>query len=154
MYNYLLALHSATRWLLLITLVFSTIWAFRGWLAKKPFTSGVNKLRHWTATFAHVQLMLGIALYAISPVIRYFLDNFQVAVKQRAVRFFGMEHSLMMLVAVVLISIGSMKAKRKNTEEAKFKTMAIWFSIALLIILLNIPWEFSPLVSRPSFRGF
>lgn len=72
----------------------------------------------------------------------------------RQIRFFGMEHITMMMIAITLITIGSAKAKRKTTDEAKFKTMAIWFSIALLLILSSIPWSFSPLTSRPLFRSF
>lgn len=154
MYNYLLALHSVARWVLLITLVLSIVLAFRGWFAKAPFTKGSNKLRLWTTMFAHIQLLLGIVLYFISPVIRYFLDNFDVAVKAKATRFFAMEHSVMMLIAVVLITIGSAKSKRKTTDQAKYKTIAIWFTIGLVIILLNIPWPFLAEISRPYFRGF
>jgi hypothetical protein len=65
-----------------------------------------------------------------------------------------MEHSLMMIVAIVIITIGSAKAKRKPTDIEKFKTMAIWFSIGLFIILVNIPWPFSPFASRSFFRPF
>jgi hypothetical protein len=60
----------------------------------------------------------------------------------------------MMLIAVAVISIGSSSAKRKNTDQAKFKTIAIWFTIGLLIVLGSIPWPFSPLVSRPYWRMF
>lgn len=54
----------------------------------------------------------------------------------------------MMIVSVVLITIGSMKTKRKSEDQEKFKTMTIWFSIALVIILVNLPWPFSPFASR------
>jgi hypothetical protein len=93
-------------------------------------------------------------LYCISPVVRYFLTFFKTAVHQREIRFFGMEHITMMLIAVVLITIGSMKAKRQPIDKQRFKTMAIWFTIALIIILASIPWQFSPLISRPYFRSF
>jgi hypothetical protein len=59
-----------------------------------------------------------------------------------------------MLTAIILITIGSAKAKRKTTDQEKFKTMAIWLTIALLLILSSIPWSFSPLISRPMFRAF
>jgi hypothetical protein len=73
---------------------------------------------------------------------------------ERVIRFFGMEHITMMLIAIILITIGSAKAKRKTTDADKFKTMAIWFTISLMIILSSIPWSFSPLTSRPLFRAF
>lgn len=140
--------------MVLISLTLSTLRAYRGWYSKERFTSADNSVRHWTATIAHVQLALGVWLYSISPIIHYFLSNYKTAVAQREIRFFGMEHSLMMLTAVVVISIGSAKAKRKQLDQAKFKTIAIWFTVGLLIILANIPWPFSPLTSRPYIRHF
>src|SRR5690606_16320578 len=128
--------------------------AYNGWLRSKAFSAFDNTLRHTTATVAHIQLMIGIWLYTISPIIAYFLKNFKEAVHIREFRFFGMEHSTMMLVAVILITIGSAKAKRKKEARDKYRTMAIWYSIALMIILSSIPWGISLTVSRPSFRPF
>ncbi|HEY0244015.1 MAG TPA: hypothetical protein VGC01_00500 [Mucilaginibacter sp.] len=65
-----------------------------------------------------------------------------------------MEHIIMMLTAIIIITIGSAKAKRKPSAKEKFKTMAIWYTVALLIILSSVPWSFSPLISRPNFRPF
>lgn len=154
MYSTLLSLHSLVRWLVLTSLIIAILIAFKGWSSKKEFSRLDNSVRHWTATIAHIQLIIGLWLYFISPIIDYFLHNYKEAVHLREIRFFGMEHSLMMLIAIVLITIGSAKAKRKQTDTEKFKTMAIWFSIGLLIILTSIPWPFSPLASRPYFRPF
>jgi uncharacterized membrane protein len=60
----------------------------------------------------------------------------------------------MMITAIIIITIGSAKTKRRQTDNEKFKTMAIWFTIGLLIILTSVPWAFWPLVSRPYFRPF
>jgi hypothetical protein len=154
MYSILLAAHSLVRWLVLISLLVAIFQAYKGWLGNKPFTKLDNTIRSATASIAHVQFVLGIVLYCISPVVRYFLSYFKTAVHEREIRFFGMEHITMMLIAVVLITIGSMKAKRQPTDKQRFKTMAIWFTIALIIILASIPWQFSPLISRPYFRSF
>jgi hypothetical protein len=86
--------------------------------------------------------------------VRYFLQNFSTAVHERDARFFGMEHITMMFVAVAVISAGSVKANKNKTASGKFRTMAIWFSVGLLIIFLSIPWEFSPFTRRPYFRTF
>lgn len=154
MYNILLTLHSLTRWFVLGSLLFAIFRAYLGWLASKPFSKFDNRVRHITATIAHIQLMLGIWLYFISPIVHYFLQNFSTAVHERGIRFFGMEHVTMMLTGITIITIGSIKVKNKTTDQEKFKTMAIWFTIALLIILSSIPWSFSPLISRPNFRSF
>lgn len=154
MYPALLASHSLIRWLVLVSLIVATINAWRGWKSGKAFTKRDNRLRHWTATFAHIQMTIGLVLYFQSPITAYFRSHFGVAIHEREVRFFGLEHSLMMLTAVVILSIGSSLSKRRNADEQKFRTLAIWFTIALVIILANIPWAFSPLVSRPYYRVF
>ncbi|AKD55432.1 hypothetical protein SD10_11475 [Spirosoma radiotolerans] len=154
MYSPILALHSLLRWLVLTSLIYSIFRAWQGWYSKKPFTSKDNAIRHWTATITHLQLAIGIWLYSVSPIINYFLHHYRNAVGHREIRFFGMEHSTMMVLAIVVISFGSATAKRKQNSQEKFKTMAIWFTIGLLIILANIPWPFSPLTSRPYLRAF
>jgi hypothetical protein len=154
MYSVLLTLHSLVRWLVLISLLVAIFRAYQGWLGNKPFTRFDNTSRIVAVIIAHIQLVLGISLYCISPVVRYFLNYFKVAVHERQIRFFGMEHITMMLIAVVLITIGSAKAKKQATDKTRFKTLATWFTIALVIILASIPWQFSPLTSRPYFRWF
>ncbi|ETZ24812.1 hypothetical protein [Pedobacter sp. V48] len=154
MYSTVLALHSLVRWLVLASLLFAIFRAFSGWSSKRSFSRVDNAVRHWTATIAHIQLIFGLVLYFISPIVNYFLHNFNDAVHRREIRFFGMEHSLMMVIAIVVITIGSARAKRKLTDREKFQTMALWFSTGLLIILSSVPWAFSPLISRPYFRPF
>lgn len=154
MYSTLLFLHSIVRWMVLASLLLAIFRAYKGWFLKKRFSKFDNAARHWAATIAHTQLVIGFLLYFVSPIIEYFRHSYKEAVHLREIRFFGMEHSLMMLTAIIIITIGSAKAKRRQTDTQKFKTMAIWFSVALLIILIMIPWGFSPFVSRPYYRSF
>ncbi|WP_342331333.1 hypothetical protein [Pedobacter sp. FW305-3-2-15-E-R2A2] len=109
-------------------------------------------MRHWTATIAHIQLLIGITLYFQSPVIKYFLKNFNEARQSFDLIFFGLIHSTLMLIAIVVLTIGSALAKRKARDTEKFKTLLVWYVIALLIIFIAIPWPFSPLANRPYFR--
>ncbi len=152
MYQILLSLHSLCRWLVLVSLVFAIYRSYMGWFTGKPFSKLDNNVRHITATIAHVQLIFGLCLYFISPVIDYFLHHYKEAVHDREIRFFGMEHSIMMLLAITIITIGSVITKRKSTDKEKFKAMAIWYTIALVIIVISVPWPFLQLVSRPYFR--
>jgi hypothetical protein len=152
MYSTLLALHSLTRWLVLGSLLFAIIRAYRGWLFKKTFSKFDDNVRLVAATMAHIQFVLGVTLYFISPIVNYFLHNLGTAMHERSIRFFGMEHITMMLIGIGIISTVSSKAKKKPADVQKFKTLAIWYTIGLLIILSSIPWSFSPLISRPSFR--
>ena len=92
MYSILLATHSLLRWLVLTSLLYSIFIAYRGWLLKKPFTKVDDLVRSVTTTIVHIQLVIGVWLYCISPVVHYFLHNFSEGVRNRQIRFFGMEH--------------------------------------------------------------
>ena len=154
MYPILVALHSWIRWLVLISLIYAIYRACRGWFGGKRFSRHDNAVRHTSATIAHVQLLIGLTLYFISPLVQYFLHNFKTAVHERQARFFGMEHITIMLIGITVITIGSAKAKRRLTDRRKFRTWAIWYIIGLLLILSSIPWPFTSWGSRPWFRGF
>lgn len=154
MYVTLLTLHSIIRWFVLISLIISIFVAYRGWLKNKPYTNSNRILRLTTVSIAHTQLIIGLWLYYISPIVDYFLHNFKESIHQTQLRFFGMEHITMMLIAMTLITLGARTARRKKVDRDKFKSIAIWYSIALFIIFTSIPWEFSPFTSRPYFRFF
>lgn len=154
MYLTLLALHSLFRWIALIVLLLSTFIALRGYLAGMPFTTGHNSLRHWTATVLHIQLTIGFLLYFASPVISYYWHQPREERTLHDAGFFAVVHFAMMFIAVLVASFGSASAKRKRSDVEKFKTMTIFFAIALIIILLGIPWPFSPWTTRPLIRPF
>lgn len=154
MYPSLLFVHSLFRWLVLMSLLYAIIRAYRGYSSNSPFTKTDNSARHWTATIAHVQLVLGFTLYFTSPIIKYFFANFKQEIQRINLAFFGIIHFLLMLTAIIVITIGSALAKRKPTAREKFRTMLVWFSIAMALIFLAIPWPFSPLANRPYFRPY
>ncbi|WP_298732954.1 hypothetical protein [uncultured Chitinophaga sp.] len=154
MYSFLLFTHSLWRWLVLISLVYAIIRGVRGRIKRLPFTATDNRARHFTATIAHIQLIIGYALYFNSPVISYFRTNFKTAVHQPEFLFFGLIHIIGMTTSIVLITVGSSMAKRQATDREKFNVMAFWFILALIMIFVTIPWPFSPLAHRPYLRHF
>jgi hypothetical protein len=92
------------------------------------------------------QVLLGLILYFISPLTRTALQNFGAAMSSPDLRFFALEHVFYMLIAVILVHIGSVRARRAKTDVDKHRTAAIFYSLAVLIILIAIPW------SRPLIR--
>lgn len=154
MYSTLLVLHSLTRWLVLAFLVYSIYRAYVGYANNKTFSKTDNTFRHWTATVAHIQLMIGMILYTQSPIVKYFWSETEIGFQNFDLTFYGLIHLVLMLTSIVVLTIGSALAKRKPTDTEKFKTMLVWFSVALIIIFIAIPWSFSPLSSRPNFRTF
>ncbi len=154
MHTFLLPFHSLFRWLLLLMLCYSVVNAYRGYVSKSAFSKRDNALRHWTATVAHIQLVIGFVLYFKSPVIQFFFSDMKAAVHHMESLFFGAIHFLLMLSAIVIITIGSALAKRKETDQQKYKTMLLWFAVALFIIFVAIPWPFSPFANRAYFKPF
>ncbi len=154
MYSLLLFFHSIFRWLVLISLIYTICRGFAGWRGKVQFSKTDNTMRHTTATIAHIQLAIGYVLYFNSPIIQYFRSQYAEASQQPELRFFGLIHICLMTLAIILITVGSSITKRKETDREKFRTMAIWFLLALLIIFTIIPWPFSPFASRPYLRSF
>lgn len=154
MHYSILALHSLLRWFVLAALLYALFRAYKGWFGKTPYTSADDKARLFSVIGIHTQLIIGILLFAVSPLISEFFSEFKENVSIKALRFFAMEHNIMMLLAIILITIGSAKVKRQTTDEAKFKTLAVWFTIGLVIILVSIPWPFRAEIGRPYFLPF
>ena len=154
MYTFLILSHSIVRWIIVPTMCYALFRGFHGWLTKRPFTKRDDTVRHVTATLAHIQLMIGYVLYFNSPFISYFRMHFKEAIKQFDFVFFGMVHITLMTLAIIIVTIGSSAAKRQQQDMLKFKTMSIFYAIAFIIILVAIPWPFSPLSARPYLRGF
>ncbi|MXN91018.1 hypothetical protein GR160_07230 [Flavobacterium sp. Sd200] len=150
MYQTLLVIHSALRWLVVASLSLSIYTGWKGYNKQLPFTKSNNLLRHWAATIAHTQLLIGMILYTQSPMVKYY--NNGIGDMTGEPTFFGFTHIALMLVSVVLITIGSAKAKREPVDSGKFKTMAVYFSIAAVVLFIAIPWPFSPLSHRPLIR--
>jgi hypothetical protein len=154
MYAILLTIHSGLRWLVLASLVYTVFRSYHGFMTQRTFSFFDEASHKTTVWIVQTQFLVGLALYAFSPMVRYFFQNFGTAVHERDARFFGMEHITMMVIAVAAITAGSLKSRKSETDRDKFRVIAIWFGVTLLIIFLSIPWEFSPFTRRPYFRGF
>lgn len=152
--NTLLFFHSLFRWLVLGSLLYAIYRSYRGYFNDTPFTKTDDRVRHWTATITHVQLLLGIGLYTQSDTVKALFRGPSGGGHITEPVFFGMIHISLMLTAIIVVTIGSAKAKRLLFAHEKFKVMLLSFSIALILIFLAIPWPFSPLAHRPYLRSF
>ncbi len=136
----LLHTHSLLRYILLLLLLISIFKSFSGWFGKKTFTDGTRKLALFTLISAHLQLVIGLALYFMNG-----WQNVLGDMENRVNRFFSLEHSLMMLIAIALITVGYSSSKKATTDEAKYKRIALFFLIALIVIFVMIPWPWKDL---------
>lgn len=141
MYNVLLNIHSVFRWILLLLLIFTILKALVGWVRNQPYQSSDDKLSLLTLIFTHTQLVIGFILYFMSPIVASGLQNMANAMKQPEIRFWTVEHLTGMLIAIILITIGRISSKKKSSPKAKFKTVVVYYSIGLVIMVYMIPWE-------------
>lgn len=139
--NILQSAHSGMRWLTLILLVVAVGNGLSKWLSKSEFTGTDRKINLFALIFTHIQILIGLVLYFISPRV-----NFGGEIMGDAVtRFFVIEHPLTMIIAAVLITIGNSRSKKMEGSENKFKSTAIFYGVGLLLILSRIPWPFQDL---------
>jgi len=135
--NALIAAHSGLRWIALLLLIVVVVKAIAGLTGKKTFQPLDKKLATFTVLSFHLQAVLGFILYFGNGWV-----SLMGEMKDASIRFFTVEHTLGMLIAVILVTIGSAKSKRAATDEKKFKTIAWMFGIALVLVLASIPWPF------------
>ncbi|MEO8886751.1 MAG: cytochrome B [Mucilaginibacter sp.] len=130
-YNIIQHLHSGFRYVVLVLLILAIIQSLIGWINKSPYTEGNRKINLFTLISVHTQLLIGIVLYIISPMVRFNSET----MKNSTLRYFAVEHWVGMVIAIVLITIGHSKSKKIVLPEVKHKTIALYYLIALLIVV-------------------
>lgn len=130
MKDILIHAHSGFRWIVLLLLILTVVQALRN-----RHAGGNSKLPLFTLIATHIQLLLGLSLYFLSD----FVQFHGAMMKDSLLRFYTVEHSSMMLIAVILITLGYSKSKK---HEQSSKILLTHYGIALLLILLAIPWPF------------
>jgi membrane protein DedA with SNARE-associated domain len=124
-------LHSGFRYVVFLLVLVAIIQSLLGWLNKKPYTELNRKINLFALISAHTQLLIGIILYFLSPLVQFNSGT----MKNDTTRYFTVEHWVMMIIAIVLITIGHSKSKKIVLPEAKHKTIAIFYIIAFLVII-------------------
>jgi hypothetical protein len=151
MYATLLLVHSVLRWVVLLLAVLALFRAFGGWSSGRPWTPTDEKVGKQFILFFDLQVLIGLLLYvAFSPLTRAAFQNFGGVMGDSVMRFWAVEHIFGMLVAVALAHVGRVKARRLTDPRSHHRTIAIFFGLALLVMLLTIPWPFMP-AARPMF---
>lgn len=134
MYNGLLFAHSYLRYFVLILLIVVIITSVLGFANKKPYTSSDNKIGLFLFIATHLQLLLGLILFFVSPVVQFS----GAAMKDAATRYWLVEHNTAMVIAIIFITLARTSSKKMADSEAKHKRMFIFNLIALVIIILTI----------------
>lgn len=151
----LLHLHNLLRWIILILLLVSLVKAFTGWQSKKTFSSGDRITWLFTLIAAHTTLLVGLYLWLWGRygMLKTSLPEGTSIMKDKFFRFFWVEHPSFMILSVVMVTLGYGMAKKPVPDEVKYKRAFWFFIIALLMILVAVPWPFRAGIGRPWFPG-
>lgn len=140
MYETIKILHSYWAYLVLLIVFLASINALVKFFGKKDFIDNDLRISLFALIVTHIQLLLGLILYFVSPL---GLKGIQTSgMGDSFVRQMAVEHPFVGILGVVLITIGFSKHKKKTTAHGKFKTLAIFYTIALVLILSRIPWSY------------
>jgi hypothetical protein len=63
------------------------------------------------------------------------------AMKDSVLRLYVVEHPLVNIIALALITIGWSKHKKAEDNAAKFKKIAVFYAIGLVLLLSRIPYS-------------
>jgi len=151
----LLHLHNLLRWVIIILLLVSIFKAVSGWKNKKTFSAGDRRIWLFTLISAHITLLLGLYqwLWGRYGIISTKLPEGISLMKDKFYRFFWVEHPTFMILAIIMITLGYGMAKKQVPDEVKYKRAFWFFLIALLMILVAVPWPFREIIARPLFPG-
>jgi glycopeptide antibiotics resistance protein len=130
--NILAHAHSGLRYVVLILLLGAIITAYTKWQKSEQ---GDSKIYLFTLIATHTQLLIGLILYVMSPKVNFGL------ISDKFYRFYSIEHGFMMLIAIVLITVGRIRSKKLEGGD-KHRTVLYFYTMALIVILVAIPWPF------------
>ncbi|HQF47937.1 hypothetical protein C3L50_08135 [Flavobacterium alvei] len=135
MYEIIQKLHSGWAYLAVLLVVIAVINSIIGLVSKKEYKDTDKKIGLYALGAIHTQVVIGILVYFVSPL---GLSGFSMS--DSALRLTSMEHPLMNIIGIVLMTIGWVKHKKQESSESKFKTVTIYYGLGLLLILSRIPW--------------
>jgi hypothetical protein len=141
MYPFILGAHNILRWVVLIAGFLAIGRALIGWFGKKEWSKQDRLFGLVFTSAVDIQLLLGVLLYfVLSPITKGAFSDFGTAMGINDIRFFAVEHVFYMVLALIFAHLGSSLPKRVEDAVSKHKRAALWFSLALLIIIAGTPW--------------
>ncbi len=141
MYDIFLIAHSWLRWITLLLAVIVIFKSFVGWFGNGIYSKGDNGMAAGFVGTLHLQLLIGLVLYVfLSPITSAAFQDFGAAMKNGAVRYWAVEHIFVMILGIIIAQVGRTKAKKAAGDVKKFRTQAIFFTIAVVLMLSRIPF--------------
>jgi len=142
MYSTVKTLHSYWAYLVLIILLIAVVNAIYKRFSNKEYQATDFRIALFTLIVSHTQLLIGLVLYFVSPRLSLFSELGMGAVMKDSMnRLYLVEHPIINILAIVFITMGYSKHKKKLTSLPKFNAIAIFYSIGLVLFLSRIPWN-------------
>ena len=143
MYTTLQFIHSWWAYLVLFMVLIASINALSGLFGNKEYQPKDFRISLFALIVTHIQLLIGLILYFVSPLgFKSISSNgMGTVMKDSVLRLYAVEHITIMILAVILITIGYSKHKKKLVSKPKFKSLAIFYTLALILMLSRIPWQ-------------
>ena len=154
MENGLLHLHNLLRWIILILLLLSIAKAYSGWRNKKTFSDSDRRTWLFTMIAAHITLVVGLYqwLWGRYGMLKVFAPE-EGVMKNKFFRFYWVEHPSFMILSIIMITLAYGMAKKPIADDLKYKRAMWLFIVALLFILVAVPWPFRDVIGRKWFPG-
>jgi len=130
--------YSGLRWVVLILMLLAIVNS----LISRNYEKKHKMINLFAMISLHTQLLIGLILYFISPRVKFVENWMSSKVSGGAFRFYNLEHILMMIIAIILVTIGRKIAEKQSTDIDKHKKIHTFYTIALVIIIASIPWPF------------
>lgn len=142
MYSFFKNLHSGFRFIVFALILIAILQSLAGWFGKKPYTDANRKMNLFAMVSAHTQLLIGLVLYFLSPLVQFAGST----MKNAELRYWTVEHLVMMIFAVALITIGHSRSKKASTPAAKHRAIAIFYLLGVVVIVAAIVQSQRPLL--------
>lgn len=134
MYSGLFHTHSLLRYFILVALIVVIVKALLSVINKQPYTKLDNRFGLYLFIFTHMQLLIGLILYFVSPFVKFGSDT----MSDKTTRYWTVEHLTAMIIAVVLITLARTSIKRMTSDSAKHRRTLVYNAMALVIIVATI----------------
>jgi hypothetical protein len=135
-------LHSYWAYLVLLILIIAVVNSIIKKVGNKEYEAKDFRIALFTLIVSHIQLLLGLILYFVSPRFSLFSESGMGEIMKNSVdRLYLVEHPLVNIIAIALITIGYSKHKKQLLSSGKFKTISVFYTIALVLFLSRIPWS-------------
>jgi hypothetical protein len=142
MYPILLSIHNIVRWAALLLGVIVFVRALFGLFGRRGWEDLDRKLGVYFTSAIDIQLLLGLLLYLFfSPITKQVFSDFGGAMSNSGLRFFAIEHAFSMILALVFAHLGSALSKKASEPRSKHLRAALWFGLAVLLMLVGMPWD-------------